>query len=60
MSLNCNWSQKSPSPPFRGEREGPAQREGELGGAANCVIAYREEGFGWGQSAAHPSPEEGE
>jgi hypothetical protein len=26
---------KSPSPPFRGEREGPAKREGEVGGAAN-------------------------
>jgi len=25
---------KSPSPPFRGEREGPAKREGEVGGAA--------------------------
>src|SRR6266481_4158264 len=25
---------KNPSPPFRGEREGPARREGEVGGAA--------------------------
>jgi branched-chain amino acid transport system ATP-binding protein len=25
---------RNPSPPFRGEREGPAQREGEVGGAA--------------------------
>src|SRR5438477_5082042 len=29
---------KSPSPPFRGEREGPAQREGEVGGAANRIV----------------------
>jgi integrase/recombinase XerC len=28
----------NPSPPFRGEREGPAQREGEVGGAAKRHI----------------------
>jgi len=28
-------SRISPSPPFRGEREGPAKREGEVGTAAN-------------------------
>ena len=30
---------RAPSPPFRGEREGPAQREGKVGGAANRQIA---------------------
>ena len=27
----------SPSPPFKAEREGPAKREGEVGGAANRI-----------------------
>jgi len=29
---------QKPSPPFRGEREGPPKREGEVGGAANRFV----------------------
>jgi len=35
VSTGLEVSRKEPSPPFRGEREGPAQREGEVGSAAN-------------------------
>src|ERR1700730_18811935 len=34
----CYPACESPSPPFRGEREGPAKREGEVGGAANEFV----------------------
>jgi hypothetical protein len=43
--MSCNGSNHppldqgmSPSPPFRGEREGPAKQEGEVGGAANRSV----------------------
>ena len=31
---------KNPSPPFRGEREGPAQREGEVGSGRHIEIPH--------------------
>src|SRR6188472_888216 len=43
----------SPSPPSRGEREGPAKREGEVGGAADWV-------FGPPHPALSPRPARGE
>jgi len=38
VSTGLEVSRKEPSPPFRGEREGPAQREGEVAGAANRLV----------------------
>jgi len=38
---NRKFTENSPSPPFRGEREGPRRAsagEGEVGDAANCLI----------------------
>ena len=36
VAVSLNRSQRdSPSPPFKGERERPAKREGEVGGATN-------------------------
>jgi hypothetical protein len=46
-------SSKHPSPPFRGEREGPAEREGEVGGVANRFV-------GPPQPALSPRPAGGE
>src|SRR5467141_5200481 len=36
--ISASSSLQRPSPPFRGEREGPAKREGEVGGAANRFV----------------------
>ena len=41
VSRNRKFAGNSPSPPFRGEREGPRRDsagEGEVGDAANCHI----------------------
>ena len=45
--LQCGWQflEPSPSPPFEGEREGPAKREREVSGAANRI-----------PSPPHPGP----
>jgi len=36
--ISASSSLQKPSPPFRGEREGPPKREGEVGGAANRFV----------------------